>query len=89
MSRIKVCCRIREEEDLKKNCVEYVDNEDKSEVSIGSNRFCLDYVIDRHHSQSMIFTKVVQPILSDAFQGYNCSIFTYGQTGSGTLLFIY
>ena len=26
---------------------------------------------------------MIQPLVTDAFLGYNCSIFTYGQTGSG------
>ncbi|PLW52409.1 hypothetical protein PCASD_00047 [Puccinia coronata f. sp. avenae] len=33
--------------------------------------------------QALIFTDVVAPILTEVLQGYNCTIFAYGQTGTG------
>ncbi|BGP57426.1 Kinesin-related motor protein [Rhodotorula sphaerocarpa] len=33
--------------------------------------------------QGMLFTDVAKPILQQVLQGYNCTIFAYGQTGTG------
>lgn len=43
---------------------------------------------DRHvygsdANQSMIYMDVAKPILEQVLQGYNCTIFAYGQTGTG------
>lgn len=34
-------------------------------------------------SQSEMFVQVGEPILNALFEGYNCTLFTYGQTGAG------
>ncbi len=31
----------------------------------------------------MIYMDVAKPILEQVLQGYNCTIFAYGQTGTG------
>lgn len=33
--------------------------------------------------QGMLYTDVAKPILQQVLQGYNCTIFAYGQTGTG------
>lgn len=33
--------------------------------------------------QGMVYNDVAKPILSQVLQGYNCTIFAYGQTGTG------
>lgn len=33
--------------------------------------------------QGMIYNDVAKPILQQVLQGYNCTIFAYGQTGTG------
>jgi kinesin family protein 11 len=33
--------------------------------------------------QGMIYQDVVKPVLEQVLQGYNCTIFAYGQTGTG------
>jgi hypothetical protein len=43
----------------------------------------MDHVYDGNSSQEQIFNEIVQPLVSDSFSGFNCSLFSYGQTGSG------
>ena len=31
----------------------------------------------------MLYADVVQPILDEVLAGYNCTVFAYGQTGTG------
>lgn len=33
--------------------------------------------------QGMLYNDVAKPILQEVLQGYNCTIFAYGQTGTG------
>jgi pSer/pThr/pTyr-binding forkhead associated (FHA) protein len=40
-------------------------------------------VDNRYASQRTVFDDIGQSILDNAFQGYNCSLFAYGQTGAG------
>ncbi|KIO16512.1 hypothetical protein M407DRAFT_42567, partial [Tulasnella calospora MUT 4182] len=42
-----------------------------------------DRVFGPEADQAMIYNDVVQPILEEVIQGYNCTVFAYGQTGTG------
>lgn len=45
-------------------------------------RFLLDCVLDEKSTQHDVFSQV-EPMLQTALDGYNATIFTYGQSGSG------
>ena len=45
--------------------------------------FNFDFVGNDSVSQSDIFTHIAQPIADQCLEGYNGSIFAYGQTGAG------
>ena len=42
-----------------------------------------DLVFGPEADQSMIYQDVVHPMLEEVVQGYNCTLFAYGQTGTG------
>ncbi|GJJ12126.1 hypothetical protein Clacol_006367 [Clathrus columnatus] len=42
-----------------------------------------DCVFGPEADQSLVYTDVVAPILDQVLNGYNCTIFAYGQTGTG------
>ena len=42
-----------------------------------------DLVFGPEADQSMIYQDVVHPMLEEVLQGYNCTLFAYGQTGTG------
>ena len=46
-------------------------------------RFTFDQVYDARHSQLEIFEATALPIVRAAMEGYNGTIFAYGQTGTG------
>lgn len=48
-----------------------------------NKNFSLDWVADESISQENFYNYVANPILKSFFQGYNCTIFAYGQTGAG------
>ncbi|PCH38070.1 kinesin-domain-containing protein, partial [Wolfiporia cocos MD-104 SS10] len=42
-----------------------------------------DVVFGAEADQAMIYNDVVSPMLDEVLQGYNCTLFAYGQTGTG------
>ncbi|THH16360.1 hypothetical protein EW146_g4276 [Bondarzewia mesenterica] len=42
-----------------------------------------DAVFGPEADQAMIYQEVVSPMLNEVLQGYNCTLFAYGQTGTG------
>ncbi len=48
-----------------------------------NKNFSLDWVADESISQEQFYNQAAIPILRSFFQGYNCTIFAYGQTGAG------
>ncbi|KAE8211587.1 hypothetical protein CF327_g4673 [Tilletia walkeri] len=42
-----------------------------------------DHVFGPEADQGMVYQDVVAPILKEVLEGYNCTIFAYGQTGTG------
>lgn len=42
-----------------------------------------DLVFGPEADQAMIYNDVVRPMLDEVVQGYNCTLFAYGQTGTG------
>ena len=45
--------------------------------------YSFDNVFGEQADQAMLYGDVVQPILDEVLLGYNCTIFAYGQTGTG------
>ena len=45
--------------------------------------FNFDYVADEEVEQETIFDNIAKPIADSCLEGYNGSIFAYGQTGAG------
>ena len=40
-----------------------------------------------YSTQEEVFGSVVRPIVDEALAGFNCTIFAYGQTGTGVLIY--
>ena len=88
---VKVAIRVRpmnkhEIEQKSTECVE-VDTQNNT-VSVSSNKggtktFQFDYVYPKETTQRDIYDQVAFPIVDSIFQGYNGTVFAYGQTGCG------
>jgi hypothetical protein len=87
---VKVMIRIRPLNDREKNnggskkCVT-VDNETTVTIEAKPDikSFNYDFVGDENIEQETIFNKFAKPIADACLEGYNGSIFAYGQTGAG------
>ena len=52
----------------------------KKEVS---KSFQFDKVFNQYSTQSEVFNMMVAPVVEECMQGFNCTVFAYGQTGTG------
>ncbi|KAK3393839.1 putative kinesin-related protein bimC [Podospora didyma] len=89
---VVVRCRGRNDREVKENSHVVVKTDgvkgNQVELSMGPNAlsnktYSFDRVFSQAADQTMIFDDVVQPILDEMLEGYNCTIFAYGQTGTG------
>ncbi|KAF1913608.1 P-loop containing nucleoside triphosphate hydrolase protein [Ampelomyces quisqualis] len=89
---VVVRCRGRNDREVRENSgVVVLTNGIKGstvELSMGSNAlsnktYQFDKVFSPAADQNMVFDEVVSPILDEVLNGFNCTIFAYGQTGTG------
>lgn len=76
------------EEELGANCISISEDHkivriDCSSVTKPEKKFYLDHIFPGDSTQSEIFSSICIPMLDSFLQGYNCTIFAYGQTGAG------
>ncbi|KAF3358970.1 Acetoacetyl-CoA synthetase [Verticillium dahliae VDG1] len=90
--QVVVRCRGRNEREVRENSTVVVSADAAKgkdvNLSMGPNALSnKTYNFDRAFSpaadQSMVFDDVVRPILDEMLAGFNCTIFAYGQTGTG------
>ncbi|TKA57290.1 hypothetical protein B0A49_11673, partial [Cryomyces minteri] len=89
---VVVRCRGRNDREVRENSGVVVSTNGMKgktvELSMGpsalSNKtYNFDKVFSPAADQGTIFDEVVAPILDEVLQGFNCTIFAYGQTGTG------
>ena len=51
--------------------------------SSAKKTFTYDQVFGPEATQAQVYDKLVQPIVDEVLEGYNCTVFAYGQTGTG------
>ncbi|KAM4058535.1 kinesin motor domain-containing protein [Hirsutella rhossiliensis] len=89
---VVVRCRGRNKREVKENSTVVVRTDGVKgklvELSMGANSlsnktYNFDRVFSPAADQNMVFDDTVKPILEEMLAGYNCTIFAYGQTGTG------
>ncbi|OJD20766.1 hypothetical protein ACJ73_07897 [Blastomyces percursus] len=89
---VVVRCRGRNDREVKENSGVVVSTQGVKgtnlELSMGPNamgnkEYHFDKVFSPAADQSIIYEDVVAPILNEMLSGFNCTIFAYGQTGTG------
>lgn len=48
-----------------------------------SKKFTFDRTFGPEASQPDVYTSAVAPFIEEVIAGYNCTVFAYGQTGTG------
>ncbi|KAJ4838841.1 hypothetical protein Tsubulata_013940 [Turnera subulata] len=80
---VKVVVRIRPAVDHERSGDQAVRKSSSDSVSIGERKFTFDSVLDSNSNQEDVFQLVGIPLVKSALAGYNASILSYGQSGSG------
>jgi len=85
---IKVVCRIRplnttEEKTGSKVIVKFPSGSDDQCISIAGKMYIFDKVLKPNVSQTQVYDATAKNIVKDVLNGYNGTIFAYGQTSSG------
>lgn len=52
-------------------------------ANVRERSYPFDHVFGPEADQGMVYQSVVGPVLNEVMNGYNCTIFAYGQTGTG------
>ncbi|XP_045454761.1 kinesin-like protein Klp61F [Melitaea cinxia] len=55
----------------------------QSQQSMHTKRFTFDRAFPPHSKQVEVYQEVVSPLIEEVLAGYNCTVFAYGQTGTG------
>eukprot|EP00468_Gymnochlora_sp_CCMP2014_P002884 CAMPEP_0167751344 /NCGR_PEP_ID=MMETSP0110_2-20121227/6513_1 /TAXON_ID=629695 /ORGANISM="Gymnochlora sp., Strain CCMP2014" /LENGTH=804 /DNA_ID=CAMNT_0007636803 /DNA_START=72 /DNA_END=2486 /DNA_ORIENTATION=- len=48
-----------------------------------NKKFAFDRIFNWKHSQKEVYKRTAAPMVADVFKGFNCTVFAYGQTGTG------
>ncbi|KDN64027.1 putative kinesin motor domain-containing protein [Colletotrichum sublineola] len=89
---VVVRCRGRNDREVRENSAVVVQADGAKgtnvELKLGANAlsnktYNFDRVFSAAADQTMVFDDVVKPILDEMLAGFNCTIFAYGQTGTG------
>lgn len=62
---------------------------DRNEIRLGerpnvhAKQCVFDGVFDERSCQIEVYKRVVSPLIQQVLDGYNCTVFAYGQTGTG------
>ena len=89
MPRITVGIRIKPETESEtiKSFSHNLKSEGGGNVEISANNskhdFAFDFVFGQHANQEEIFDKCARPVVDAVLEGYNGTLFAYGQTGAG------
>ncbi|GLT57553.1 hypothetical protein SLA2020_305190 [Shorea laevis] len=78
---VKVVVRIRPVHEIEG--IQVVKKVSADTLSVGERNFTFDSVLDSNSNQEDVFQVVGIPLVKEALAGYNTSVLSYGQSGSG------
>lgn len=87
--KVYVRCRPRNERELQESSAVVVSTateglERGKELSVSTGKtYAFDGVFGPEADQDMVFEGAVAGLVGEVIQGYNCTVFAYGQTGTG------
>ena len=55
----------------------------KGATQANTKNFQFDRVFGSQSEQLQVYRSVVEPLIDQVMMGYNCTVFAYGQTGTG------
>ena len=85
--RVAVRCRPFNEKEKSLNRSSVVNCKVQTgEVEMKKKTYSFDNVFGQYATQKEVFKTMIQPVVEEALDGFNCTVFAYGQTGTGAFL---
>ncbi|GME86472.1 unnamed protein product [Ambrosiozyma monospora] len=87
--KVYVRCRSRNQREVKENSDVVVSTQGKTGKEVilkhgnTTKTYTFDGVLGAESDQESVYEGVAKDVLDDMLKGYNCTIFAYGQTGTG------
>eukprot|EP00501_MAST-03F_sp_TOSAG23-6_P001017 GSMAST32.ASY1.ANO1.1057.1 assembled CDS len=78
---VKVVVRVRPLNDKEEISADSSRNE--SSEGTHTKRYKYDNVFGQYATQKEVYEQTVQPLVEEVLDGFNCTVFAYGQTGTG------
>jgi len=93
-SRVQVMVRIRPQSTLEKetnqpviitapNNTELRVRQSRKGLTAADKTYNFDNVFNSHSTQEEVFRVAIEPLVTEVLQGFNCTVFAYGPTGTG------
>jgi len=88
MSSVRVCAKIRPQSKIEDRegshvCVRNTNTEVFLDAAHGTEKFNFDAIFGQETTQKDVFDAVGTTLVTDVLQGFNCTLFAYGQSGAG------
>ncbi|CAG9854948.1 unnamed protein product [Phyllotreta striolata] len=82
---VKVVVRIRplNPQELDDHVKPILKTHTHKDLFLKEKKYTFDRVFKSSASQPALYNNVIAPLIPDVVEGYNCTVFTYGQTGTG------
>ncbi len=61
----------------------HIEGVDGDHGSKESKDYTFDFAYDSNSTQDQVYKDIGEPVVTQAMDGFNCTVFAYGQTGSG------
>lgn len=82
--RVAIRCRPLNEREKKSNRAAIVQCKvNANQVCVRKKTYTFDHVFGQYTTQEELFQSIIQPVVVESLNGYNCTVFAYGQTGTG------
>ncbi|XP_053213814.1 kinesin-related protein 9-like [Panonychus citri] len=79
--KVYVRCRPLKESEIRNDTLTV--KREKKEVILKDKTFVYDNIFTEESTQIEIYRSVLAPLIDQVLDGYNCTVFAYGQTGTG------
>ncbi|KAK5644363.1 hypothetical protein RI129_005663 [Pyrocoelia pectoralis] len=82
---IRIFLRVKPLQDNEKRttCLEVLNAKEIQANRTYQKKYCFDGIFQDDTKQLTLYTIIAKPLIQDILLGYNCTIFAYGQTGTG------
>lgn len=65
------------------SCIKVLNDKEICVLQQHEKKYLLDGIFSQHTTQLEVYEKIGKPLVKEVLTGYSCTVFAYGQTGTG------